>query len=96
MLDKREREAIMHALGLTRRGGRGKAGRRWACRNYFAAGGADVVVWRGLVQRGLARTLRAVNPELCSYPGFAVTLAGARAAGMAEYVPNSIIPREAE
>lgn len=90
MLTEDETHVIEHALGLTRRGGKGRTGRRWAYRNYFAAGGKDVDVWQGLVNRGLATTLRPINPETCRYPGFAVTRAGVEAAGLTAYVPARI------
>lgn len=92
-LTTEERQAITHALGLTRRGGKGRTGRRWAYRNYFAAGGKDVATWQGLVKRGLACTLRPVDPNNKT-PGFAVTHAGTIAAGLRGYVPASIIRME--
>ncbi len=92
MLTEAENHVIKHALGLTGRGGRGRTGRRWAYRNYFAAGDKDVAVWTALVARGLACTLRPVGPEACSYPGFAVTAAGVEAAGLTAYVSHGLLP----
>lgn len=92
-LTQEEQHVIAHALGLTPRGGPSRTGRRWAYRNYFAAGGKDVDVWRGLVDRGLACNLRPVDPSNTT-PGFAVTNAGAIAAGLRGYVPASIITME--
>lgn len=53
VLTVQEYKHMVHALGLTRRGGRGRFGRRWAYRN-FSAGFSDIAAWRGLVERGLA------------------------------------------
>lgn len=92
-LSKEERNVITHALGLTPRGGSPRSGRRWAYRNYFAAGGKDVATWEGLLARGFACTLRPVDPRNTT-PGFAVTHAGAVAAGLRQYVPASVITKE--
>lgn len=92
-LTEAERHVIQHALGLTPRGGSRKAGSRWAYRNWFDAGGKDVEIWRGLVDRGYACTLRPMDPANKT-PGFAVTHAGAVAAGLRAYVPSSVIKRE--
>ena len=92
-LTRDEKHVIAHALGLTPRGGSRKAGRRWAYRNYFAAGGKDVATWRRLVARGFACTLRPVDPANKT-PGFAVTHAGAVASGLRGYVPSAIIKNE--
>jgi len=86
-----EYAVIAHALGLSGTYDRFKPRRRWAYRNYFAAGAKDVETWRGLVARGLACTLRPVDPSNTT-PGFAVTHAGAVAAGLRNYVPAHIIP----
>jgi hypothetical protein len=91
-LEPREYDVIAHALGLGGTYDRFKPRRRWAYRNYFAAGGKDVETWRGLVDRGLACTLRPVDPRNAS-PGFAVTHEGAVAAGLRNYVPAKIIAR---
>ncbi len=92
-LTREERHVIAHALGLTPRGGSRKAGRRWAYRNWFGAGGKDVDTWRGLVERGFACTLQPTDPANKT-PGFAVTHAGAVAAGLRDYVPSSLIAKE--
>ena len=92
-LEPREYDVIAHALGLTGTHDRFKPRRRWAYRNYFAAGGKDVETWLGLVERGLARPLRPIDPSSCQYPGFAVTHEGAVAAGLRSYVPPKIIAR---
>lgn len=89
-VEPREYDVIAHALGLGGTYDRYKPRRRWAYRNYFAAGGKDVQTWQGLVGRGLACTLRPVDPSNDT-PGFAVTHAGAVAAGLRNYVPAKII-----
>ena len=43
VLSKSEQHVIEHALGLTPRGASHKAGRRWAYRNWLAAGLRDYV-----------------------------------------------------
>jgi hypothetical protein len=91
-LDRQEHEVIAHALGLGSTYDPSKPCRRWAYRNYFAAGNKDVGTWQGLVARGLACTLRPVDP-LNETPGFAVTHEGAVAAGLRSYVPAKIIAR---
>ena len=92
-LNPREYSVIAHALGLSGTYDRYKPRRRWAYRNYFAAGPKDVETWRRLVKRGLACTLRPVDPTNTT-PGFAVTHAGAVAAGLRNYVPTSIISKD--
>jgi hypothetical protein len=93
MIEPREYDVIAHALGLGGTHNRYKPRRRWAYRNYFAAGGKDVETWRGLVARGLACTLRPVDPRNTT-AGYAVTHAGAVASGLRKYVPFSIIKKE--
>lgn len=95
ILEPDEYTVIAHALGLSGTHDRFKPRRRWAYRNYFAAEGKYVETWRGLVTKGLACTLRPVDPTNTT-PGFAVTHAGAVAAGLRNYVPKSIIKKEGE
>lgn len=92
ILTDTERELIQHALGLGSTHTRFKPARRWAYRNYFAAGGSDVEAWQALVARGFAVTLRPRYPDACPYPGFAVTRSGVEAAGFGSYVPRSLAP----
>jgi hypothetical protein len=92
-INPEEYDVIAHALGLSGTYDRYKPRRRWAYRNYFAAGGKDVQTWESLVARGLAATLRPVNPDNTT-PGFSVTHAGTVAAGLRNYVPASILKRE--
>ena len=84
-----QRSHIVHALGLTRRGGRGRFGRRWAYRNYFAAGEADVPAWRDLEVNGFARQICKPG-SLRPFHTFEVTVEGMAAAGVLDYVPASI------
>lgn len=82
-----QRSHIIYALGLTRRGGRGKLGRRWACRNFYAAGEGAESVWRDLEASGFAREI--LGPStLFPHTIFAVTRAGMIAAGVLAYVPE--------
>jgi len=81
-----ERSAMVHALGLTRRGKKGKFGRRWAYRNYFAAGESDALLWRGLEDRGLARQISKPG-SLRPFHTFEVTYAGMKEIGALPYVP---------
>lgn len=91
LLNDREHECIVHALGLTRRcASRGKFGRRWAYRNYFAAGDQDVPIWRSLEKRGLARITHRRGSHR-PFHTFAVTLQGVIAADLQKYVPKSMI-----
>lgn len=88
-LDDKERDVILHALGLSRR-------RRWAYRNHFAAGGEDVSIWKGLVDRGLASGGNNLMNEVMPYPLFRVTRLGAEAAGVGNKVPRALTnPRPA-
>lgn len=89
VLSDDEYSCIVHALGLTRRGGRGRFGCRWAYRNYFAAGGKDVEVWRGLERRGLAEQICKPG-SLRPFHTFAVTEDGMRAADVVAYMPGSM------
>lgn len=90
ILESRQYDHIVHALGLTRRGGKGRFGRRWAYRNYFAAADRDVASWRDLEAKGLA--LQICKPgSLRPFHTFAVTLAGMKAAALTQYVPLEMI-----
>lgn len=95
-IEPHEYDVIAHALGLGGTYDRFKPRRRWAYRNYFAAGGKDIDTWKGLVDQGFATPLRPRDPATCNYPGFAVTHAGAIAAGLRNYVPASIIKKEGQ
>lgn len=90
MLTDEQRSNIVHALGLTPRGGRGRFGCRWAYRNYFAAGEADVQSWRDLEARGLARQI-AKPGSLRPFHTFEVTPAGMKAAGVTGYIPSAMM-----
>lgn len=85
----RERELIMHALGLRMRRGRPP---RWAYRNYYAAGRTDAVVWRQMEQKGFARQI-ALPGSLRPYHTFEVTHEGVDAAEVRKYVPLALVPR---
>lgn len=85
-----EYRAIVHALGLTRRGGRGRFGARWAYRNYFAAGGKDVELWRGLEKRGFALQICGTG-TLRPFHTFEVTPEGMAAADVLRYVPARML-----
>lgn len=63
-LTEDERDLMNHALGI----GRGEN------RNFYAAGGADISIWDGLVSKGLA-SRRRPNP-IFPDPCFSVTEAG--------------------
>jgi len=86
----RERAVIIHALGLTPRGGSKRLGRRLAYRNYFAAGEADVPVWRKLEAKGMARQVCRPG-SLRPFHTFTVTESGVTAAGISAYVPASLL-----
>jgi len=90
LLTTPEYRAMVHALGLTRRGGRGRFGRRWAYRNYFAAGGKDVDLWRGLEGRGLARQICRPG-SLRPFHTFEVTPEGMAAMDVMRYIPRELI-----
>lgn len=86
-LNESEQRAIRHALGLAKRG---KAHRRWAYRNYYAAADSATPLWRSLEARGYARYIAPPN-DLHPYFTFVVTQAGIEAAGLAAYVPRSVM-----
>lgn len=89
VLHTTEYEAILHALGLTPRGRGGRCGRRWAYRNYFAAGEADVAMWRRLEERGFALQICAPG-SLRPFHTYEVTPEGIAAADLSGYVPKSM------
>ena len=92
VLKTSEYNAMAHALGLTPRySSRGRFGRRWAYRNYFSAGGEDIALWDGLVDRGLARRIG----ELVIYQSidivFEVTHKGMTVIDAMQYIPRSVL-----
>lgn len=90
LLESAQYSNIVHALGLTRRGGRGRFGRRWAYRNYFAAGEADVQSWRDLEAKGLARQICKPG-SLRPFHTFEVTPEGMAASDVLKYIPAEIM-----
>ena len=88
-ISNREKELIIHALGLTPKKGKSKFGRRWAYRNYFCAGIVDEPIWKELVAKGFARE-RTQGKRLTEYRVFYVTPDGAKEAGAYNYIPNSM------
>jgi hypothetical protein len=85
-ISERERDVIIHALGLTRRGSsKGQFGRRWAYRNYFDAGRGYALTWDALVERGLAKRHMGNSGAV-----YTVTAAGMAAAGATYYVPREM------
>ena len=90
LLADEEYTMMVHALGLTRKGGRGRFGRRWAYRNYYAASQGDAEVWRKLMKRGLAKSACEPKP-LRPFHTFAVTQKGMAAADVLAYVPKEIL-----
>lgn len=92
LLEGREREVALHALGLTAYGGGRR--RRWAYRNRFAAGddGEDRATWDRMESAGLARGI-AVPPALGSGRRFALTQTGMLALGsdVVRRIPDGIL-----
>lgn len=87
-MNGREKDVMMHALGFSRP-------RRWAYRNYFAAGDIDGKIWDGLVKQGLARAHGNLPSEIMPYPCYSVTQAGIEALGIRHKVPQDIFDKAA-
>ncbi len=83
-LSDREREVMLHALGLVTVHGR----KRWAHRNRFVAthGSPDDVLWSGLEGRGLALSWRSTLAPKSRF--YEVMEAGMRALGVLNRVPR--------
>lgn len=90
LLQDGEYTMMIHALGLTRRGGRGRFGKRWAHRNYYAAGTCDVEIWQNLVKRNLAKIISEPS-AVRQFHIFAVTKEGMAAADVLAYIPKDFI-----
>lgn len=87
-LTDKERSVIIHALGLTPRGGRRQFGCRWAYRNYFCAGEKDEAVWDKLVARGLAFKSGRPKSAGMPYSVYGVTRLGVELIGARNHVPH--------
>jgi hypothetical protein len=85
----RQRQKIKHALGLHDHPWRnGSLARRWAYRNHYAAGVCDMLEWRALEARGMAKSWAVkAAPDLVF---FSVTVAGMEAAGLLPRVPMEL------
>ena len=90
LLEDDEYTMIIHALGLTRRGGRGRFGKRWAYRNFYAASDTDAEIWMKLVKREFAKLIQ--NPGTQRpFHMFAVTRDGMVAADVLRYISKEIL-----